>query len=245
MRMKEDHMRNGQLKPGYNIQMGTENQFVLGYSIHQRAGDTSCLKEHMEKLKNWLGEYPETLTADAGYGSEENYAYLQQKQITAYVKYNTFHYEQKKRYQKKKPYRIENFAYLVQEDQYVCPQGKKLAYLYTKKNVSDNRYVSSRRIYECSDCQGCPVRSECTRSKYNRRLYIGVELLKMKKTAHDNLESPRGKEMRSRRPIEVEAVFGRLKQNWGFRRFLLRGKEKVQTEWGILCIAHNIAKAAV
>jgi len=244
MRMKEDHMRNGQLKPGYNIQMGTENQFVLCYSIHQRAGDTSCLKDHMEKLKNWLGEYPETLTADAGYGSEENYAYLQQKQITAYVKYNTFHYEQKKRYKKKKPYRTENFTYLAQEDRYVCPQGQKLSYLYTKKYVSDNGYVSNRRIYECSGCQGCPVKSECTKSKYNRRLDIGVELLKMKKTAHDNLESPQGKEMRSRRPIEVESVFGRLKQNWGFRRFLLRGKEKVKTEWGILCIAHNIAKAA-
>lgn len=245
MRMKEDHMRNGQLKPGYNIQVGTENQFVIGYSVHQRVGDTSCLKEHLEKLNNWLGEYPETLTADAGYGSEENYAYLQEKNITAYVKYNTFHCEQKKRYKKKKAYRIENFTYLAEEDQYVCPQGKSLTYLYTKKHISENGYASSRRIYECTECQECPVKSECTKSKYNRRIYIGVELLKMKKTAHDHLASPRGMEMRSRRPIEVEAVFGRLKQNWGFRRFLLRGKEKVKIEWGILCIAHNIAKAAV
>ena len=245
MRMKEDHMLNGQLKPGYNIQMGTENQFVIGYSVHQRVGDTSCLKEHLEKLKNWLGEYPETLTADAGYGSEENYAYLQEKNITAYVKYNTFHYEQKKRYKKNNPYRTDNFTFLAEEDQYVCPQGKMLSYLFTKKNVSDNRYVSDRRIYECSDCRECPVKLTCTKSIYNRRLYIGVELQKMKKIAHDNLESPRGKEMRSRRPIEVESVFGRLKQNWGFRRFLLRGKEKVNTEWGILCIAHNLAKAAV
>jgi transposase len=245
MRMKEDHMRNGQLKPGYNIQMGTENQFVIGYSIHQRAGDTSCLKDHLEHVKSWLGEYPENLIADAGYGSEENYAYLQQNNITAYVKYNTFHYEQKKRYKKKKPYRAENFIYLAEEDQYVCPEGKRLAYLYTKKHVSENGYESNRRIYECKECQSCPVREECTKSEYNRKLYIGVELLKMKQTAHDHLESPRGKQMRSRRPIEVEAVFGRLKQDWGFRRFFLRGKEKVNIEWGILCMAHNMAKAAV
>lgn len=244
MRMKEDHMLNGQLKPGYNIQMGTENQFVVGYSIHQRVGDTNCLKEHLEKLKNWLGEYPETLTADAGYGSEENYAYLQEKSITAYVKYNTFHYEQKRRHKKNNPYRTENFTYLAEADQYVCPLGNKLDYLFTRKNVSENRYMSNRRVYECSDCKECPEKLACTKSNYNRRLYIGVELLKMKKIAHDNLESPRGKEMRSRRPIEVESVFGRLKQNWGFRRFLLRGKEKVNTEWGILCIAHNLAKAA-
>ncbi|MGD0752656.1 MAG: transposase, partial [Anaerolineales bacterium] len=139
----------------------------------------------------------------------------------------------------------ENFTYLAEEDQYVCPQGKKLDYFFTKKNISDNGYESSRRVYACLDCQACPVKIACTKSKYNRRLYVGVELLKMKKIAHDNLESPRGKEMRSKRPIEVESVFGRLKQNWGFRRFLLRGKDKVNTEWGILCIAHNLAKAAV
>ena len=71
MRMKEDPMRNGQLKAGYNIQMGTENQFILGYSIHQRAGDPGCLQEHLEKVRYWLGEYPESLIADAGYGSED------------------------------------------------------------------------------------------------------------------------------------------------------------------------------
>ncbi|MFD2383484.1 IS1182 family transposase, partial [Paenibacillus xanthanilyticus] len=47
MRMKEDHMRNGQLKPGYNVQIGTENQFILGYSVHQRPTDTRCLKPHL------------------------------------------------------------------------------------------------------------------------------------------------------------------------------------------------------
>jgi len=245
MRMKEDHMRNGQLKPGYNIQTGTENQFVVGFSIHQRAGDTSCLKEHMDRLREWLGEYPEGLVADAGYGSEENYDYLKKRDITAYVKYNTFHYEQKRGYKKKKPYRPDNFTYLPEEDQYVCPQGKRLHYQFNRKYTSWNRYVSSRRVYECFDCQDCPVKADCTRSKYNRRIYIGVALEAMKKTARDLLLSPRGLEARSQRPIEVEAVFGRLKHNWGFRRFMLRGLEKGKTEWGILCMAHNIAKVAV
>lgn len=244
MRMKEDHMRNGQLKAGYNIQMGTQNQFVLGYSIHQRAGDTSCLKAHLEHVRAWLGEYPETLIADAGYGSEENYAYLQENKVTAYVKYNTFHYEHKRHYKQQKKYRPENFTYHPDEDQYECPQGERLVYQFTKKYVTDNGYESHRRIYAGTACQHCPVKAACTKSKYERQLSIGVELQALKKTAHDHLMSPRGKEMRSRRPIEVEAVFGRLKQNWGFRRFLLRGQDKVKTEWGILCIAHNLAKMA-
>ena len=244
MRMKEDHMRNGQLKPGYNIQMGTENQFITGFSIHQRAGDTSCLKEHLEQRKRWLGKQPLVLIADAGYGSEENYAYLKERNISAYVKYNLFHYEQKRRYRKKKPYRQENFTYQQEKDQYLCPQGRILTYQFTKEVTSRNGYHSKRRVYECADCEDCPVKSVCTRSKFNRRLYIGVELLEMRKRARERLESPEGVKLRSQRPIEVETVFGRLKHNWGFRRFLLRGVDKVKIEWGLLSIAHNIAKVA-
>jgi len=245
MRMKEDHMRNGQLKPGYNIQMGTEGQFITGFSIHQRAGDTSCLKDHLEQRKHWLGEDPQVLIADAGYGSEENYAYLQEKKITPYVKYNHFHEEQKRNYRKKKPYRQDNFHYLPEKDQYQCPEGKVLTYQFTKAVTSYNGYPSQRRVYECVDCAGCPVKEECTRSKYNRRLYIGEELRAMRKRASELLKSPEGVKLRSQRPIEVEAVYGRLKHNWGFRRFLLRGKEKVKVEWGLLSLAHNMAKVAV
>ncbi len=245
MRMKEDHMRNGQLKPGYNIQMGTQNQFILGFSLHRRAGDTSCLKEHLEKLKTWLGEYPENLVADAGYGSEENYSYMEEKKITAYVKDNRFHYEQKRNYKKKYPYRAENFPYDPEADEYECPQKKRLRYVETKPYKSENGYVSERRVYESEDCSQCPVKAECTRAKNNRQIQIGLELKRLRNNARDNLLSPQGLLMRSRRPIEVEAVFGRLKQDWGFRRFLLRGLDNVTTEWGILCIAHNITKAAV
>lgn len=244
MRMKEDHMRNGQLKPGYNIQTGTQNQFVISYSIHQRAGDTSCLKDHLEQVKKWLDKYPQDLIADAGYGSEENYTYLKQRNITAYVKYNTFDNEHKRYHQNKDRYRTDKFTYFPEQDQYQCPEGKRLSYLYPKRYQSENGFVSTRYVYECAECYACSAKSVCTKSKYNRRIYIARELLAMKKEIRDNLLSPRGKELRSKRPIEVEAVYGRLKQNWGFRRFFLRGLEKVKTEWGILCIAHNFAKVA-
>ena len=162
------------------------------------------------------------------------------------MKYNTFHYEQKKRYQKKKPYRQENFEYQSEEDQYICPQGKSLAYIFTKKGKTQNGYVYFRRVYECAECENCPVKTDCTSSKYNRRLYIGVELQKMKKTARDLLNSPRGLEMRSKRPIEVEGCFWQAQTKIGdFADFLLRGLDKVKTEWGILAIAHNMAKAAI
>jgi hypothetical protein len=243
--MKEDHMKNGQLKPGYNIQTGTQNQFVVGFSIHQRPGDSPCLKPHLEELRDWLGEYPETLIGDAGYGSEENYAYLKERGIPAFVKYNSFHYEQKRRYKKAKPYRAENFIYDPEQDQYRCPEGKTLSYQGTREYTTQNGYRTSRRVYQCLECEGCPVREACTKSLVGRQIHRGVELEAMKQRARERLLSPRGLEMRSLRPIEVEAVFGRLKQNWGFRRFLLRGLDKVKTEWGLLCLAHNMAKVAV
>ncbi|MBB3113699.1 hypothetical protein FHS18_005812 [Paenibacillus phyllosphaerae] len=99
MRLKEDHMQNGQLKPGYNVQIGTENQFIIGYSLHQRPTDTPCLKPHLEKVKTALGQLPRTIIADAGYGSEENYAYLNEEACNAVVKYSTYHKENSKSWQ--------------------------------------------------------------------------------------------------------------------------------------------------
>lgn len=92
MRMKEDHMRNGQLKAGYNIQIGTEEQFVVGFSVHQRPGDPGCLIPHLKETGQQRGgQQPKRAIADSAYGSEENYAYLEQEEIEAYVMYNTFH----------------------------------------------------------------------------------------------------------------------------------------------------------
>jgi hypothetical protein len=91
-----------------------------------------------------------------------------------------------------------------------------------------NGFVSERRMYECEDCSGCPVKAECTRAEHNRQIQIEVELERFKQKAQDYLTSDQGLEMRSKRPIEVEAVFGRLKHDWEFRRFLLRGLIKCQ-----------------
>ncbi|AFV03074.1 transposase (08) [Dehalobacter sp. DCA] len=154
MRMKEDHMKNGQLKPGYNVQIGTENQFVVGYSVHQRPGDTSCMKDHLEELKTLLhGELPKNIIADAGYGSEENYDYLQEKKLVSYVKYNTFHKEASKKW-KEDITKPQNFTYDHENDEYICGYGRTLIFLYERHQKSDNGYRSLIRIYECLNCSG-------------------------------------------------------------------------------------------
>ena len=244
MRMKEDHMKNGQLKPGYNIQTGTENQFVAGFSVHQRPGDSGCLIPHMEGMEARLGRKPEKVVADAGYGSEENYAYLEEAGIGAFIKYNTFHQEQKKR-NKKKRFLADQFPYDEQKDEFLCPAEKLMVYKKTVHYKTDNGYLTERRVYECEDCSACALKPACTRAKGNRRIQVSFQLKGMRARARSNLLSEEGVSLRSRRPVEAESVFGRLKHNWGFRRFMLRGKEKVEVEWGLLCIAHNLAKMAV
>lgn len=244
MRMKDDYMKNGQLKPGYNLQMGTEGQFVVGFSVHQRPGDPGCLIPHLQGVKGQLGRLPKKVIADSGYGSEENYAYLNQEQVGNYVKYNTFGKEQRPRY-KPNPFAADQMTYDAEKDELICPAGKRLTYRYSTHPKTDNGYRAERRCYEAEDCTDCPLKEQCTRAKGNRIVKKAFQLQVWREQARKNLTSEEGKKLRSLRGVEVESVFGRLKEDWGFRRFLLRGLAKVKTEFGLLCIAQNMAKLAV
>jgi transposase len=244
MRMKEDYMKNGQLKPGYNLQMGTEGQFVVGFSVHQRPGDPGCLVPHLKGVKEKLGRLPKNIIADSAYGSEENYAYLNQEKVGNYLKYNSFGQEQRARY-KPNPFAVDQMAYDPQKDELICPAGKRLTYRYSFHPKSENGYRGERRCYEAEDCLDCLLKAQCTKAKGNRKVHFGLQLKAWRQQACQNLTSEEGKKLRSRRGVEVESVFGRLKEDWGFRRFLLRGLEKVKTEFGLLCIAQNMAKLAV
>jgi transposase len=244
MRMKGDLPQKAQPKAGYNIQVGTENQFIVGFSLHQRAGDTDCMVAHLERLREQAGRLPQRVVADAGYGSEENYVYLEREGVENFVKYKHFCKEQKRTWQKEN-YRVESWAYDGEHDEFICPQGEKLTYRQTRHEKSKTGYLTERREYECQECSGCPQKSHCTRSEGNRSVGVSLKLIRYRETVRRNLLSEQGKTLRSRRAVEVESVFGHIKHNWGFRRFTLRGLDKVRTEWGLLCIAHNMAKLAV
>jgi transposase len=176
MRMKDDHLQNGQLKAGYNIQMGTEEQFVVGYSLHQRPGDPGFLIPHLEETQRQRGgQQPQNVVADSTYGSEENYAYLEQAGMQAFVKYNTFNQETKPR-RKPKPFAAENMPYDETQDTFPCPNGQLLRYKTTCRYRSDNGHQSERRIYECADCSQCPLKEQCTRAQGNRQIQVSFRL---------------------------------------------------------------------
>ncbi|MDM7920481.1 MAG: IS1182 family transposase [Methanosarcina sp.] len=241
MRMKEDHMKNGQLKAGYNVQIGTENQFIIGYSIHQKPTDTTTFIPHLEMLKKQLGKLPDNVIADAGYGSEENYEYLKAEKVGNFVKYNYFHFEQKRAF-KNNPYRAENFPYNPDTDEFTCPAGKAVRFTGMQTKKSETGFVQQYRIYTADNCKWCRRRKECHRSKYNRTIKINENLNTFKERVRENLLSTRGKALRSLRPVETESVFGQIKHNRMFKRFRLRGLNKVNIEWGLVSIAHNFLK---
>jgi len=243
MRMKEDHMLNGQLKPGYNWQISTENQYILGYTIHQTSNDTNALQPHMESLKESLGKMPETLVADAGYGSLENYEYLENNDIEAFVKYNYFHKEQSKKW-KTDPYKTENLRYDKDSDCYICPKGQRMTFTKERIRITDNGYKQINRLYQAQNCNECSMREACNKSRGNRVIEINQRLNHYKSIIRKRLTSKRGIKYRSQRPVDVEAVFGIIKGNRNYRKFLLRGLDKVEIEAGLLALAHNLGKLA-
>ena len=243
MRMKEDHMRNGQLKPGYNPQISTNRQFILNYTIHQCAGDTSTYPLHMDNFHSLYGRYPDVSVCDAGYGSEENYLYAFRHGIETFIKYNNFHKEQTRNF-RNDPFLSANFYYNEETDGMYCPMGQRMERLPDARRVTDNGFVQTISRYRARNCKGCPLRCRCHRSRSERIVQVNHRLRKIKEREREKLLSDEGLRYRSQRPQDVEAVFGNLKNNKHFKRFHLRGLKKVEIEFGLLAIAHNLAKVA-
>jgi transposase len=241
MRLKDDHMQNGQLKPAYNSQISSEEQFITHYSIHQTAGDTTTLASHLNGFEEAYNQQSKDVVTDAGYGSEENYEMLEAKGIDAYVKYNYFHKDQKRSI-KNNPFLSQNLFYNKEKDFYVCPMGQHMQNIGESKRTSSNGYDAKVTRYQAKRCEGCPLRGLCHQAKGNRTIEVNYRLIELKEKAKELLNSELGLAHRSKRPIEVEAIFGQLKSNNKFIRFTLRGLKKVNLEFGLMAIAHNLRK---
>ena len=243
MRMKEDAMLNGQLKPGYNVQISTENQFITNFGIYQRPTDTLTMISYLESFKARYGMQSEEIVADSGYGSEENYEYMFSNGMTPYVKYNMFHVEQRRGY-RNNPFRVSNLFYNPDDDFYVCPMGQKLKFIRQEKRYTASGYQQTVSVYRASRCEGCPLRGQCHKSKRDRQIEVNHTLDDYKARARELLTSEQGIKHRSNRPIEPEAVFGQIKECGRFRRLRLKGLTGAKIDFGLKALAHNLRKLA-
>lgn len=242
MRMKEDHMLNGQLKPAYNVQISTSNQYIVNYTLHPNPTDTKTLETHLEQHQKSYGQVLESVTADAGYGSEENYDLLETKNIKPFVKYNMFDKQQHENYNKKMSFASDKLHYNKEKDLYYCPIGQEMSFIGLSKRKTSTGYEQTLKKYQAKNCSTCPLNGICHKSKGNRIIEINNNLIKHKERVHKLLNSEEGIEKRKKRCYDVEPVFGNIKNNHKFKRFMLRGKEKVEIEWGLIAIAQNIRK---
>ena len=159
------------------------------------------------------------------------------------MKFNYFHVEQRKKW-KENPFQIENLHYNQEADCFYCPMGQAMTFINEANTTTANGYVQTKRFYQAHNCKGCPLRGSCHKKKGNRKIEVNPKLIRFKAIAREKLNSEQGLIYRSQRPVDVEGTFGIIKHNHNFRRFLLRGLDKVDIEAGLHAIAHNLRKMA-
>ena len=243
MHMKEDPMGNGQLKPGYNLQIGTENQFMLDFGLFHNPTDTLTLIPFENSFHERYNRFPLEDVADSGYGSEENYRFMDENVIEAYVKYNFFHKEQRADKNVTNPFKQENLYYNKEKDYYVCPMGQHMERKGVRHSKTESGYITKSVAYRAARCEGCPLRCMCFSSKSQRRtIEVNHRLKEYKQKARERLTSEKGIKHRGQRCIEPEAVFGQIKYDMGYKRFRHFGKDKVTMDFAFFAIAFNIKK---
>lgn len=247
MRMKEDHMLNGQLKPGYNVNVATASGFIVGNYISADRSDVNTLIPMSRKL---LSQYTiGNVVADAGYESEENYSFYEKlPQTELWVKPSNYEQRKKRKYRTDIS-RKENMTYDAQKDVYLCAMGKELHPVSTKHYKTRSGYVTETTIYHCGDCRHCPCKEQCIKSKSkepwetrNKNIYVSKTFQRQRQEMTEKIQTPQGKLLRVNRSIQAEGVFAVIKEDQGFRRFLLRGRYKVEAEWLLLSLAYNLLK---
>ena len=242
MHMKEDHMRNGQLKPGYNIQIGVESEYIVGVGSFTNKTDVNTLIPFLNRIRMHTHRKFERIIADAGYESSENYLYLEENGQECFIKPQNYEISKTRKY-KADPYSAENMMYTPEKDEYTCPDGRKLKFRREHIQTTENGYTVTTKYYTNDKCGGCPHRGKCHKAKNDyRTMRVNQVILEHRPKTLENLTSEEGALLRMNRSIQVEGVFGVLKEDYGFRRFLTRGKKNIETQFFLLAFALNIQK---
>lgn len=249
MRMKEDAMLNGQLKPAYNLQHGVDAEYITWLDISAHPTDVLTLIPFLKDMEKHLPFKYSEIVADAGYESEENYVFIEKNGQTAYIKPQNYEISKTRKYQNDIS-RRENMDYREKTDSYICRNGRELTARYDKKVRNRNGYVSQVTIYECESCQGCPYKEQCIHGnncktpmeERTKRFNVSKVMNQKRKEDLMRITSEYGTQLRMNRSIQVEGSFAETKEDMNFRRYLYRGKKNVLAQSILLAIGRNINK---
>ena len=241
MHLKDDHMRNAQLKPAYNLQVAVESEYIVGVGLSGHCNDLGTLIPFLDSLENSYRRKCRNLICDAGYESEENYTYLEQKEIKPFIKPSNYAYSKSRKFQREMEFRL-SMDYLPDQDAYRCKAGRLLTYRNDKQRISASGFKSTSKIYKCESCDNCVYLGKCYRGKYAKTIQVAEVFEGYRARSLENITSEEGILLRVNRSIQAEGVFGVLKWNYGFQRFLTRGAVNVKTECLLLAFGFNINK---
>ena len=249
MRMKEDAMLNGQLKPAYNIQHGVDSEYITWIDISPRPTDTCTLIPFLKDMESHLGFKYSEIVADAGYESEENYLFIEGNGQTAYIKPQNYEISKTRKY-KKDISRRENMEYHADRDSYICRNGRELTVTNERRSKTASGYVSVKTYYRSPDCTGCPYKTECIKGnncktpmeKRNKVLMVSKTMRQKRAEDLERITSEYGTMLRMNRSIQAEGSFADVKEDMNFRRYLYRGKANALAESILLAMGRNINK---
>ena len=250
MRMKEDYMMNGQLKPGYNLQIGVDSGYISWLTLSWHPSDVKTLKPFLQQMEEELSFRYDTIVADAGYESEENYSYLEDHGQRAMIKPADYEISKKRKY-KKDISRKENMPYNYDGDFYTCKAGKRLyARNCYRTHERGGDYKRKVTVYRRHDCKGCPYKSECIKGRNwktpeeerFKTLHVSRKFEHQRQKSLANITCEEGLMLRVNRSIQAEGAFAVMKEDRGFRRFLCRGRANVYAESVLMAISQNISQ---
>ena len=249
MRMKEDAMMNGQLKPAYNLQHGVDSEYVTWLDISPRPTDTRTLIPFLKDMGAYLPFKYQEIVADAGYESEENYLFLEGNDQLAYIKPQNYEISKTRKYRQDIG-RMENMEYDEGADCYHCKNGQVLTKQYEKHEKTASGYRRTVTVYRCSNCHGCPFKTKCIKGNHcktpmedrQKVLYVSKKMKEKRQETLKRITSEYGTQLRMNRSIQAEGSFADIKEDMGFRRYLYRGKENVTAQSILLAIGYNMKK---
>lgn len=249
MRLKEDAMLNGQLKPAYNLQHGVDSEYIVWLTIGPQPTDTTTLIPFIKTMEKHLGFKYKKIIADAGYESEENYLFLEENDQLSFIKPANYEISKTRKY-KNDISRVENMEYVKDTDCYICKNQRILSKQYVRHSKTKTGYKREFTVYKCDDCSDCPFKRDCIKGnnckipfeKRNKVLQVSKKFMQFREENLKRIISEEGCQLRMNRSIQVEGSFGNTKQDMGFRRYLSRGKQNVTAESILLAMAHNINK---
>jgi hypothetical protein len=208
-------MKDGELRAGYNVQLGSQDGFITGCSVHAQANDGATLLEHLEEREAQGLPATERVVGDAGYGSEENYAALEKAQLEAYLKYRDFRRDVKDHHG---PYHASRFKYDEEQNEFICPAGERLSFHRSEERRSQRGFLSQVQVYKGASCGGCAFRGVGVKGSGHRLLCHNRRLQAYQQKARARLCSPEGEALSRRRGNVSEGLFGDWKHNQGVRR---------------------------